>query len=158
MILGNIAKENMVHREYDGETDWNIKFVKCNVLRKYLEDKMLSKLKKTTVTLTGYHGDCASKYKAAIVEFLKINPISEKEYYHDPKIRNRSIYGTKSNYDQSQLLQRYKINNHSRIQALNGQYGVKAMLNIGRCTCLGEYYGRYLFLGDQEECSTEDRG
>ncbi len=39
------------------------------------------------------------------------------------------------------VLKNFKIENHSRIAALNGQYGVRTLMDIPRNTCVGQYIG-----------------
>lgn len=43
--------------------------------------------------------------------------------------------------DLHDVIQKYEIREHPRIPALNGQFGIKALCNIPRNTCFGQYFG-----------------
>ena len=147
--LYKIALQQIVHcvnGKFDLEKEQ--KFMKCNVLRRYLEDQMSNQ--RCNVVLYGEETDDTKKFVLSIKEYLKKNPYSV--IIHDPMIHNHSEYGNGVDYDQSKLIKKYKIDKHPRINALNGEWGVKTIRDIGRFTCLGEYYGRYMFVGDQEDC------
>mmetsp|Transcript_3004 Transcript_3004/g.5024 ORF Transcript_3004/g.5024 Transcript_3004/m.5024 type:complete len:473 (+) Transcript_3004:50-1468(+) len=46
-----------------------------------------------------------------------------------------------TNLAMKRVIDKYKIDNHARIAALNGQYGVHALMDIAKHTCLGQYFG-----------------
>merc|ERR1712187_586523 len=42
---------------------------------------------------------------------------------------------------QTEVMERYKIINHRRVSALNGQFGVRAKMEIPKHTVVGQYIG-----------------
>jgi len=43
--------------------------------------------------------------------------------------------------DLRKVIEKFEIKKHDRIPALNGQFGIKALMDIAENTCLGQYFG-----------------
>ena len=43
--------------------------------------------------------------------------------------------------DLRQVIEKFRIQKHPRIHALNGQYGIRALKDIPKTTCFGQYFG-----------------
>ena len=97
------------------------------------------------------------------------------EEYFDPKYnrwRSKSCPPTKSavivnhvqhrrvKVPQEEMIEKYRIKRHSRISKLNGQFGVRAVAEIGSDVVIGEYYGHYILdqdMGQYIPCGGRER-
>eukprot|EP01083_Nonionella_stella_P020348 56422_1 len=139
-----IAK-NLYNEVVDGESPrWHlVNFVKS----KYdvIRDAELEKLRQSTISTygqTGYDVEGMNKWKGnktmqkCIQTFLTLND----EYCKTDcvKISNGK---DSENANICDVIERYKIVDHSRIKELNGQYGIRAKCDIDKHVCLGQYIG-----------------
>merc|ERR1712228_1050109 len=52
-----------------------------------------------------------------------------------------NVNGREISINLQRIIKKEKIKNHGRIPALNGQYGVRALMDIPKGTCCGQYFG-----------------